>query len=159
MKKSLSVFLTVLALVFLASCGDDGPAGPKDPTELEFAAFLGVNLDEMSKTELGTYYKDLVVGDGPTVAAGDSITVHYEGWLHDGTKFDSSRDRGEPASFSLNQVILGWQDGVPGMKVGGVRKLVIPPQLAYGSQGAGGGLIPPNATLVFDIELLEIHTQ
>jgi len=154
--KRSSLLLLALGVSFaLSACSSS--TGPKDPTKLTYAAFLGVNLDEMSQTALGVYYKDLVVGEGVQVSAGQTVTVHYEGWLHDGTKFDSSLDRGEPATFSLNQVILGWQDGVPGMRVGGKRKLVIPSKLAYGAQGAGDGVIPPHATLVFDIELLGIE--
>ena len=86
------------------------------------------------------------------------VAVHYTGWLTDGSKFDSSRDRGEVLTFSLGrgQVISGWDEGLAGMKVGGRRKLVIPPQLGYGDAGAGGGLIPPGATLVFDVELCAV---
>ena len=155
--KRFSILLLALGMVFAAaSCDTGNTTGPVDPTDLDFAAFLGVNLDEMSQTALGVWYKELVVGDGAEVTAGQTVTVHYEGWLHDGTKFDSSIDRGEPATFSLNQVIVGWRDGVPGMKVGGKRKLVVPSDLAYGAQGAGNGVVPPFATLVFDIELLGI---
>ena len=157
MKRSSFLFLALGVFLPLGGCGSEGSTGPKDPTELEFAASLGVNLAEMSKTSSGVYYKDLLVGDGAEVTAGATITVHYEGWLHNGTKFDSSRDRGEPATFGLNQVIRGWQDGVPGMKVGGIRKLVIPSQLGYGSQKAGS--IPANSTLVFDIELLSVGSD
>ncbi len=146
-----------LGLAFVvAACLGDSSTGPKDPTKLNFAAFLGVNLAEMSQTALGVYYKDLVVGEGPAVTVGGTVTVHYEGWLHDGTKFDSSVDRGSPDTWDLDTLILGWQDGVPGMRVGGKRKLVVPSDLAYGARGAGNGLIPPHATLVFDIELLGI---
>jgi FKBP-type peptidyl-prolyl cis-trans isomerase len=109
-------------------------------------------------TDSGLKYVDLVVGTGREAAAGDQATVHYTGWLTDGKKFDSSVDRREPFSFPLGsgRVIRGWDEGVVGMKVGGKRKLTIPPQLGYGSRGAGG-VIPPNATLVFDVELLEVR--
>ena len=102
--------------------------------------------------------EDLTVGDGATATAGQSVLVHYTGWLTDGTKFDSSLDRGEPFEFNLGrgQVIAGWDQGVAGMQIGGKRKLTIPPELGYGSRGAGG-VIPPNATLVFDVELLAVH--
>jgi FKBP-type peptidyl-prolyl cis-trans isomerase len=101
--------------------------------------------------------EDLVVGTGDAAAAGQKVTVHYTGWLTNGTKFDSSKDRNEPFIFGLGkgQVIRGWDDGVQGMKVGGKRKLTIPPAMGYGARGAGG-VIPPNATLVFEVELLGV---
>jgi FKBP-type peptidyl-prolyl cis-trans isomerase FkpA len=101
--------------------------------------------------------EDLVVGSGATAASGQKVTVHYTGWLTNGTKFDSSKDRGDPFVFPLGkgQVIKGWDQGVQGMKVGGKRKLTIPPEMGYGSRGAGG-VIPPNATLVFEVELLGV---
>lgn len=108
-------------------------------------------------TASGLIYQDVVVGKGPAAKAGDMVSVHYTGWLTDKTKFDSSRDRGVPFEFPLGEgrVIPGWDEGVAGMKVGGKRKLTIPPNLGYGASGAGG-VIPPNATLLFDVELLEI---
>lgn len=108
-------------------------------------------------TPSGLIYDDLAVGSGAAARAGTSVKVHYTGWLTDGTKFDSSVDRGDPFGFSLGkgQVIAGWDEGVEGMRVGGKRKLTIPPALGYGAYGAGG-VIPPNATLVFEVELLAI---
>ena len=102
--------------------------------------------------------EDIEVGTGIEAASGDRVTVHYTGWLIDGTKFDSSIDRGQPFAFLLGagQVIQGWDRGVRGMQVGGVRKLTIPPELAYGDRPVGGGLIPANSTLVFEVQLLEI---
>ena len=102
--------------------------------------------------------EDMKVGTGIEAANGDRVTVHYTGWLIDGTKFDSSIDRGQPFVFSLGagQVIQGWDRGVRGMQVGGVRKLTIPPELAYGDRPVGGGLIPANSTLVFEVQLLDI---
>jgi FKBP-type peptidyl-prolyl cis-trans isomerase FkpA len=116
---------------------------------------MGSNL-EMT-TESGLKYVDLTVGTGREAAAGNLVSVHYTGWLTNGTKFDSSVDRKDPFSFPIGagKVIRGWDEGVAGMKVGGKRKLTIPPQLGYGARGAGG-VIPPNATLVFDVELLEV---
>ena len=109
-------------------------------------------------TGSGLTYVDLVVGTGREAAAGNLVTVHYTGWLTNGKKFDSSVDRSEPFSFPIGagRVIKGWDEGVAGMKVGGKRKLTIPSQLGYGARGAGGA-IPPNATLVFDVELLEVR--
>ena len=107
-------------------------------------------------TASGLVYEELVVGTGSAAAAGQKVTVHYTGWLTNGAKFDSSKDRNEPFVFPLGKghVIKGWDEGVAGMKVGGKRKLTIPPQLGYGARGAGG-VIPPNATLVFEVELLD----
>ena len=108
-------------------------------------------------TPSGLIYVDLSEGEGEAAQAGQRVSVHYTGWLTDGTKFDSSKDRNDPFDFPLGagHVIRGWDEGVQGMKVGGVRKLTIPPQLGYGERGAGG-VIPPNATLVFEVELLKI---
>jgi FKBP-type peptidyl-prolyl cis-trans isomerase len=108
-------------------------------------------------TSSGLQYWDIVVGTGATAVAGKPVKVHYTGWLTNGKKFDSSVDRGQPFVFPLGggQVIKGWDEGVAGMKVGGKRQLRIPPELGYGARGAGGA-IPPNATLIFDVELLEV---
>ena len=111
-------------------------------------------------TASGLRYTDIETGTGETATgAGQTVIVHYTGWLEDQTKFDSSRDRDEPFSFPLDCgfVIPGWDEGVKGMQVGGIRRLVIPSELGYGARGAGG-VIPPDATLVFEIELLEIST-
>ena len=109
-------------------------------------------------TSSGLQYIDQVVGTGEAANAGQTVSVHYTGWLTNGKKFDSSVDRGQPFSFRLGvgQVIKGWDEGVQGMKIGGKRKLTIPSNLGYGARGAGG-LIPPHATLVFDVELLGVQ--
>jgi len=117
----------------------------------------GSNAGE-TVTASGLKYVDQAVGTGDVAVAGKTVSVHYTGWLENGKKFDSSVDRGQPFSFPLGagQVIKGWDEGVQGMKVGGKRKLTIPSDLGYGSRGAGG-VIPPNATLIFDVELLGIR--
>ena len=109
----------------------------------------------MITTASGLQYEEVTIGSGATATAGNMVSVHYTGWLTDGTKFDSSKDRNEPFDFNLGagQVIKGWDEGVQGMQVGGVRKLTIPAALGYGARGAGG-VIPPNATLVFEVEFL-----
>jgi FKBP-type peptidyl-prolyl cis-trans isomerase len=122
---------------------------------------IGGSMAESSQevtTSSGLKYVDQVVGTGEAAAAGQNVSVHYTGWLENGKKFDSSVDRGQPFSFPLGagRVIKGWDEGVQGMKVGGKRKLTIPSDLGYGSRGAGG-VIPPNATLIFDVELLGVR--
>lgn len=111
----------------------------------------------MPTTESGLQYEDTIEGNGPSPQPGQRVTVHYVGKLTDGTKFDASTDRGQPFTFTIGQgqVIKGWDEGVMTMKVGGKRTLTIPPDLGYGARGAGG-VIPPNATLVFDVELLDV---
>ncbi len=113
--------------------------------------------EKMITTKTGLQYTDLVVGSGKQAHAGQTAVVHYTGTLTDGTKFDSSKDRNTPFPFPLGagRVIKGWDEGVAGMKIGGIRKLVIPPELGYGARGAGG-VIPPNATLIFEVELLDL---
>jgi FKBP-type peptidyl-prolyl cis-trans isomerase FkpA len=115
----------------------------------------------MITTPSGLQYEDTQPGEGDTARAGQSVTVHYTGWLFKdgakGSKFDSSKDRGDPFVFGLGEgmVIQGWDEGVQGMKIGGTRQLLIPPELGYGARGAGGA-IPPNATLLFEVELLAL---
>ena len=111
----------------------------------------------ITTTESGLQIEEIKLGDGDTAVSGQLVSVHYTGWLTDGRKFDSSKDRDEAFEFPLGRrnVIAGWDEGVQGMRVGGIRKLTIPPQLGYGARGAGG-VIPPNATLVFEVELLNV---
>lgn len=113
---------------------------------------------EPTKTASGLMYYDLKVGEGEQPTPASTVKVHYTGWLNDGTKFDSSHDRGQPTQFPLAGVIRGWTEGVGGMKVGGKRKLIIPFELAYGPAGRPP-VIPPKATLIFDVELLEVVKQ
>ena len=116
-----------------------------------------VKMDELTTTPSGLQYRDLTVGDGTAASNGDTAVVHYTGWLLDGTKFDSSKDRNTPFEFAIGagRVIRGWEEGVGSMNIGGTRELIIPPDLAYGDRGAGG-VIPPGATLKFEVELLDL---
>jgi FKBP-type peptidyl-prolyl cis-trans isomerase len=141
-------------LLLLAACD---PRGER-PAGAGFSAELGVDTTTMTKAPAGFWYADAAPGQGDSATAGRTVSVHYTGWLPSGKKFDSSRDRGEPFAFTLGaqQVIRGWDEGVAGMKVGGRRKLVLPPALAYGDGGAPPD-IPPGATLVFDVEVLGIQ--
>ena len=143
--------LALLFLLAITACG-------KDAKSAGFSASLGVDTTTMTKAPSGLWYTDVAVGQGAEAEPGRTVSVHYTGWLTNGTKFDSSRDRGEPFAFTLGagQVISGWDEGVKGMKVGGRRKLVLPPQLGYGDGGAPPA-IPPGATLVFDVEVLGIE--
>ena len=140
MKRTFFSIILVLAIL-MTSCSKSGPTPVNGP---------GVT------TASGLQYWDLKTGSGATAAPGNTVSVHYTGWLSDGEKFDSSLDRSRPFEFRLGagRVIKGWDEGVAGMKVGGKRQLRIPPALGYGANGTGP--IPPNATLVFDVELLEV---
>ncbi|MFC2046023.1 FKBP-type peptidyl-prolyl cis-trans isomerase, partial [Chloroflexota bacterium] len=139
---------------------------PPDATltfEVELVGILpgapeDVDEEDYVTTESGLKYSDLEVGEGASPETGQRVTAHYTGWLEDGTKFDSSLDRGQPFSFALGmgQVIPGWDEGIATMKVGGKRQLVVPPELGYGDAGAGG-VIPPNATLIFEVELVDVE--
>ena len=154
MKQQFGLVLLWFGLLVAAfGCGNnDKPNAAHAPSTSSPMKVSG----QPTTTSSGLQYWDIVVGTGATAAPGNTVKVHYSGFLTNGTKFDSSRDRGEPFSFPLGagQVIKGWDEGVPGMKVGGQRQLRIPPQLGYGAAGAGGA-IPPNATLIFDVELLD----
>ena len=130
-------WIVFLPIVLLAACAQ---AAPKEVT-----------------TPSGLEYTDLVVGTGVQPKAGQTVIVHYTGWLTNNQKFDSSKDRNQPFSFTLGkkQVIAGWDEGLSTMKVGGKRRLTIPPDLGYGARGAGN-VVPPNATLIFEVELLDV---
>ena len=153
--------ILALAGLLLPACDapkDKGASAPKEVQIMPAPEPARKMEPKTVTTPSGLQYVDLVEGTGPSPAAGDSCRVHYTGWLENGTKFDSSVDRGEPFTFPIGQgrVIKGWDEGVSTMKVGGKRKLTIPASLGYGARGAGG-VIPPGATLVFDVELLGIR--
>jgi len=158
MKLMFFLVLTLFTVLAGASgCGSSDKANtsttPSTPSTSSPMKVSG----QPTTTASGLQFWDIVVGTGATATPGSMVRVHYSGFLTTGQKFDSSRDRGEPFSFPLGQgqVIKGWDEGVAGMKVGGQRQLRIPPQLGYGAEGAGGA-IPPNATLIFDVELLAV---
>jgi FKBP-type peptidyl-prolyl cis-trans isomerase len=146
------------AFLLLAACRADAPRDRAAGGGGDFAVELAVDTAALTRMPSGLRYQDVAVGSGEEAREGRTAVVHYTGWLPDGKKFDSSRDRGEPFSFPLGagQVIAGWDQGVTGMKVGGRRKLVIPPELGYGAAGAPPD-IPPNSILVFDVELLGVQ--
>ena len=159
------ILLAVCACSLVMAC-QKNPAGGKiegatpttsAPAKIQIGAPMNPNEDWKS-TKSGLQYSDLTEGTGAAPQTGKHVSVHYTGWLEDGTKFDSSVDRGQPFSFviGVGQVIPGWDEGVSTMKGGGKRKLKIPANLAYGPGGAGG-VIPPNATLLFDVELLGVN--
>jgi FKBP-type peptidyl-prolyl cis-trans isomerase FkpA len=154
-------WLAAGALIALAGCHPKVASTPANVTATPAPA-KAVETKPAAPKEVtmssGLKYEDLVVGSGDLAESGKSVSVHYTGWLTDGTKFDSSVDRGQPFTFRLGagQVIRGWDEGVAGMRVGGKRKLTIPSELGYGDRGAAG-VIPPGATLVFDVELLAVR--
>jgi FKBP-type peptidyl-prolyl cis-trans isomerase FkpA len=154
--------LTLQRLIVLLSAGVLACGGSADreggQPSAGFSASLEVDTTALTRTPSGLRYQDVAEGQGKVATADRTVSVHYTGWLPNGEKFDSSRDRNEPFSFTLGagQVIAGWDEGVAGMKVGGRRKLVIPADLGYGTAGAPPA-IPPGATLVFDVELLDVR--
>jgi FKBP-type peptidyl-prolyl cis-trans isomerase len=129
------------------------------PEVVTYHPSLNVDLSTMAQSSTGLYWKDLVVGTGAEAVQGSFAVVEYTGWLPEGRKFDSSKDAGQPFSFPVGRkrVIAGWDEGVAGMRVGGRRLLVIPPSLGYGASGMGG-VIPGNATLIFEVELLDVRS-
>jgi FKBP-type peptidyl-prolyl cis-trans isomerase FkpA len=165
------VHVPILGLAFalaLAACSDDPTSPPPIPIEeTEFADELGIDLDQMTRLESGVYIQDIVVGEGLAPAEGDSVWVHYKLWLPDGFLVEDSREGGneEPVRLlfrplPLGPLIPGWVEGVKGMREGGTRKLVIPSELGYGEYGVrdsrGNFVIPPNANLVFEVELVQV---
>ena len=148
--------LALAPLLFTACLSGTDSGSPSDPATETYAPTLGVNIAQMTKISNALYYQDLIVGTGVTAASGKSLSVNYTGWLVDGTQFDTSIGKA-PISFTLGvgTVIPGWDLGLLGMRVGGKRRLVIGSDLAYGS--GGFGVIRPNSTLVFDVQLLSVQ--
>ncbi|MGE3616786.1 MAG: FKBP-type peptidyl-prolyl cis-trans isomerase [Gemmatimonadales bacterium] len=146
----------LVTLVAGAACGGTDPVEPPKIEETQFASSLGIDLSLMTKTASGLYYRDLTTGSGATATVGKRVAIHYNGFLPDGTQFDSNTGNQTPFQFTLGsgQVIGGFDEGVRGMAPGGIRQLIIPPNLGYGA--AGSGPIPPNSILVFRIELVSI---
>jgi FKBP-type peptidyl-prolyl cis-trans isomerase len=144
-----------LSVLSLAGCGSDQPTAPAATIETTtFAPALGVNLANSTKTTSGLYYRDIVIGTGAAVAPGQTLAMHYTGWLTNGTQFDTNGPNDVPFPFVLGtgNVIAGWHLGIAGMRVGGQRQLIIPPSLGYGAQGAG--TIPGNSILVFNVTVV-----
>jgi FKBP-type peptidyl-prolyl cis-trans isomerase len=153
--RSILGVLSLLSVLPLAACGSDAVTAP--PATIETATFapaLGVNLSASTKTTSGVYYRDIVTGTGAAVAPGQTVTVHYTGWLVNGTQFDTNGPTDAPFPFILGtgNVIAGWHLGIPGMRVGGQRQLIIPPSLGYGAQDYGS--IPGNSILVFNVTIV-----
>ena len=153
MRRVLRALLCALPLL-AAGCGDASGPGDPDLTQVEFAPALNVDISTMTRVGDGVYIKDLVVGTGADVAAGKVVSTRYRGWLANGTEFQNNLTAADPYPFVLGQrrVIAGWEEGIPGMKVGGKRLLVIPPSLGYGTQA--NGTIPANSVLVFQVEVV-----
>lgn len=159
-RRNRYLVLFAAALISFAACGGDEAPLSEDVDREEEEVTTGpvVCTDGEVTTRSGLKIEDLECGEGEEATSGDVVTVHYVGTLEDGTQFDASRDHGQPFSFMVGggNVIPGWDEGVQGMQEGGTRKLTIPPDLGYGAAGAGD-VIPPNATLIFEIELLNIE--
>lgn len=153
----LRVVLGGVLLFVAVGCGES-TTGIEELTNDDFAPSLNVDLNAMTRTVSGLYWQDLVVGTGEEAVVGDVVRMKYDGFLINGNLFDTSEGKPEPFEFLLGarQVIRGWDEGVPGMRVGGMRKLVIPSNLGYGPAG-NPPAIPPNATLVFDVEILVLN--
>lgn len=148
----LDTLVALTAVLLGASCASAPPAPPT------FAPALNVDLAAMTRTSSGLYVQDVEVGTGEPARRNRTVFVHYMGWLTDGRMFDTSRRRDRPIDFVLGreQVIDGWDEGIEGMRVGGIRRLVVPPQLGYGGRGVEGS-IPRHATLVFEIQLMDVR--
>ena len=157
-RQQLVLLLIIFSVLgFASGCGNSEKSSTSNQSNVSSPSSPTKVNGQPTTTASGLQYWDIVVGTGATAVSGKPVSVHYTGWLTSGEKFDSSLDRGKPFVFLLGegQVIRGWDEGVAGMKAGGKRQLRIPPALGYGDSGAGG-VIPPKATLIFDVELLEV---
>ena len=156
------VIFVLVAVIALTTCSSEAEEPAEEPVAEPVEQAPEPTAEETPAAQAeevtGLEIEDVVIGEGAEAVPGSAVSVHYTGWLTDETKFDSSVDRGQPFQFTLGQgmVIKGWDEGVAGMKVGGKRRLTIPPEMGYGDQGAGG-VIPPGATLIFEVELLGVN--
>jgi FKBP-type peptidyl-prolyl cis-trans isomerase len=152
------IFLAIILIASVTACASGGGAAPaaRGVQSIPFAAALNIDLSRMTKTPSGLYYRDIVVGTGPVVHGKVDVKVHYTGWLTNGVKFDANADDEPPLTVPLGRgrAIKGWDEGLEGMRVGGRRQLIVPPELGYGSNRSG--LIPPDATLVFDLKIVSV---
>jgi peptidylprolyl isomerase len=155
MSRTVLVAFTLIAGA--AACGDSTTEPAVDPEDLTYASALGIDFSKMTRTASGLWYQDITVGTGADARAGNVVRVLYSGWLPNGTLFDSATNPANPLEFQLGagQVIRGWDEGVAGIRVGGARKLVIPPSLGYGNRAVGP--IPANSVLVFQVGLIAIR--
>ena len=149
-------FLASVLLLGISACASGGAPPARPIQSIPFAASLDIDFSRMTKTPSGLYYRDIVVGTGPVIHGTVDVKVHYTGWLSNGVKFDSNADDDVPLTVPLGRgrAIKGWDIGLEGMRVGGRRQLVIPPELGYGSNRSG--MIPPDATLVFDLKVVSV---
>lgn len=156
MKRTYAMIALLLAVGTVVAACESDPL-QVDPRNVTFAPELGIDLDAMTRTSSGLYYQDVEEGDGAIATAGSTVSAYYRGWLPNGTLFDQRQPPDDPIRFPLGvgAVIAGWDEGVAGMRVGGVRKLVIPPSLGYGNQAVGP--IPPNSVLVFEVALVVVE--
>ena len=156
MKRALTLIALVWAAAMAAAACEEDPTNV-DPRNVTFAPELGIDLNAMTRLPSGLYYQDVEEGTGPTATAGKIVRAFYRGWLPNGTLFDQRQPPADPFRFQLGvgMVIQGWDEGVVGMKVGGVRKLVLPPSLGYGNRSIGS--IPANSVLVFEVNLVEVE--
>lgn len=165
MIKNVLIYIIVIAILgagiwlFMRKGSESPSLYDKDSASITATPSSSLSAGQVQRLSDGLQIQDIVIGQGQAAKAGDTIAVHYVGTLANGTKFDSSYDHGQPFAFQLggSQVIKGWDEGVQGMKIGGKRKLVIPPALGYGNRNIGNGLIPSNSTLIFEVELLAIQ--